>query len=598
MNKNHNRNYLRIFILAFITTNAFAGSNFDIAPTPGRPFPTSVTPGATVSAFYTIRNNTSSTRSGYSVKGLPKSVSQNTTDPTNCAALVSLTAHSSCILQLDISGEAKSEFALCKGMSCTKSAVPLNVSQAATPQSTSLLVAAGNYNNVTASYPILSRSTNGGTTWNFVIDSTKPTLPLNYLNDASFNAVSCATNLCAAAGTYNNVATYLPLIASSSDKGLHWSYATPVLPPDFSSQGYLYGTSCSDQICVAVGQYHNGATVMPLLLQSTDNGLSWQYKTPVLPADFVGSSAFRSTSCTNQYCVSAGSYFNGTANYPLLNTSNDGGLTWALKIDSTSPASQPTGISDGSFASVSCNGALCIAAGVYTNGGSYPLAAFSNDSGQTWSFPVDSNNPAVPLGFTTGLFVAASCSGQTCIAAGQYSTGTVNPLLVATSDGGLTWNYSIDKNTPSLPADYNNSAYFKGANCSGQNCVAAGRYSTLTTYYPIVAASQDGGVSWAYTIDSSNPVLPADFSSAADFETASCAGQYCTAVGGYTNTGLSFNLLAASSSDGGQTWAYTIDATTTTLPPDYLNGGFSTSSATASIWSSWSNLTYLQYLAP
>lgn len=106
---------------------SLASANFTISPAPGFHLPTQVQKGSVVSAFYKVTNQTNSPRIGYSVQGAPATVTQNNSNSSYCQSPISLAAHASCILQLDISGMAISNFALCKGSSCTTAAVPLNV---------------------------------------------------------------------------------------------------------------------------------------------------------------------------------------------------------------------------------------------------------------------------------------------------------------------------------------------------------------------------------------------------------------------------------------------------------------------------------------
>ena len=109
--------------------NAFA-ANFTIAPV--GILPTTVTSGQSVSANFTLTNMTHTARDGYYIAGLPSTVTQNTTAP-NCTNPINLAANASCNLQLDITGAVSSNFAICKGNSCTTATTPLNVSVSTGP---------------------------------------------------------------------------------------------------------------------------------------------------------------------------------------------------------------------------------------------------------------------------------------------------------------------------------------------------------------------------------------------------------------------------------------------------------------------------------
>lgn len=110
--------------------NAFA-ANFNIAPY--GTLPTTVSTGQTVAANFTLTNITNTARNGYFITGLPATVTQNTTSP-NCSNPINLPANASCNLQLDITGAVSSNFAICKGNSCTTATTPLNVTEASTPR--------------------------------------------------------------------------------------------------------------------------------------------------------------------------------------------------------------------------------------------------------------------------------------------------------------------------------------------------------------------------------------------------------------------------------------------------------------------------------
>ena len=119
-----NKFYTGMLLLS--AQSAFSAANFNIAPV--GTLPTTVTLGQTVVANFTVTNMTNSSRNGYFITGLPTTVTQNTTSP-NCANLINLAANASCNLQLDITGAVSSNFALCKGSSCTTATTPLSVTQ-------------------------------------------------------------------------------------------------------------------------------------------------------------------------------------------------------------------------------------------------------------------------------------------------------------------------------------------------------------------------------------------------------------------------------------------------------------------------------------
>ncbi len=120
-------------LTSVLISTAFAGASFNIAPDTNYPWPTSVYPGQMVHAYYQVTNQTSSTRSGYQIQGLPSTVTQNTAGESDCPQSISLSPSASCILKLNITGPTQSNFALCHGSNCTSASVPLSIDQASTP---------------------------------------------------------------------------------------------------------------------------------------------------------------------------------------------------------------------------------------------------------------------------------------------------------------------------------------------------------------------------------------------------------------------------------------------------------------------------------
>jgi hypothetical protein len=101
-----------------------------------------------------------------------------------------------------------------------------------------------------------------------------------------------------------------------------------------------------------------------------------------------------------------------------------------------------------------------------------------------------------------------SIKSATALAAGFYGNGTYGyPLLAQSTKNGTSWIYSIDSSNP--PSDLVNGGAFNSTSCNAGTCIAAGSYSTITYGYPLLAQSTNSGMTWTYSIDSSN--VPSDF---------------------------------------------------------------------------------------
>ena len=543
---------LTLLSLSSITNHAAV---FNIVPE--APLPTSLPQGSAVTAYYTVINTTGAFYSGNYVKYLPPNVTQVTADgtvPNLCGTTFSLAANASCTLELYITGTVnaynsnpREHLFVCLGgcsVCCAGTHFPLNVIATAPLP----IIAAGTYSVASPPrlYPLLATSSTGGTTWLYTIDSNTPMVPAGYYNQGvlnGFNGSSCAGLNCIAVGSYQTVAmnnpTY-PLVASSTNGGATWVYTID------------------------------------------------SHTSPSVPSDYTSSGSFISASCAGLNCIAAGSYQTVAMNnptYPLVASSTNGGATWAYTIDNATsglPMDYKSGVLIGTamgvFASSTCNGLTCIAAGSYQsiNMKAYPFLASSTNGGTTWTFPITSNTlPADYYG--SGIIYSVSCNNQICIAVGSYQTTAMNnptyPFVAKSNDSGATWMYTLDDQTPqAVPTDYYNSAVFGSISCTMLHCIAAGYYTSQASghpQYPLLATSVDGGNTWIYTIDSqTHPSVPTDFKLYGAFTSTSCSGSTCIAAGLYvTNPPFITYPLLASSRDAGVTWTYAIDSQTTPSVP-------------------------------
>ncbi|MCW8398946.1 hypothetical protein OQJ26_09105 [Legionella sp. PATHC038] len=214
-----------------------------------------------------------------------------------------------------------------------------------------------------------------------------------------------------------------------------------------------------------------------------------------------------------------------------------------------------------------------VAGGQYSDGAIlYPLLANSQNGGSTWTYVIEKNKN-LPSGLTNlGAFFTTSCSGLNCIAGGSYVDGSIfYPLLAYSPNGGETWTYSVDKNS-TLPSGFSGLANFESISCSGLNCNAVGQYiGSSSKLYPLLANSQNGGATWTYVIDESKN-LPSGFSDFSNLGTVSCSGLNCVAGGFYTDNLLTQYPMLANSQNGGTSWTYVIDKSKT-LPSGYTGSG-------------------------
>ncbi len=572
---------------------AFAAANFNIRPDGA--LPTTVPAGGSVSANYIVTNLTHSARRGYRVEGLPPTVTQ-ATGAGLCASPIELNSQQSCQLALTITGEAKSNFAICLGASCTTASVPLNVSVTSSPPVPPLppvpyLLVGGAYtatgNNF---FPLLAARAPSATTWSYPA-SILSNLP-SYLNTTTghngFFSTSCSDNFCIAAGFGEEAfglttAASAPLVAQSIDAGATWTYPSGTLPDDLQprhdfANDRFYSSSCTGLTCVAVGNYVDNTDVNPLISKSTDGGATWGVVSlaSILPPDFSSSGYLYSVSCSGTACFAAGRYNSGSLPFQrfLLTKSADAGVSWA-GVTVTGPFNW---FELGIFKSISCNGTVCNAVGSYLafDFNVYPCIAHTND-GVNWTFTYDSTTAPTDFTNTNDGFNSVSCSGPICVAGGSYISlisGQTSLLLAQSLDGGQSWSNVVDS-THLVPSNYGSSAVFLAVKCTGTLCIAAGSYFTaLGVQVPVMMQNSLVGLpGWQIEVDDSPALRPPGFLDQGTFWTADCSAETCFAAGKYSDDGASIWPVLIETTDAGATWHYSIYNNPATLPSNFTSLG-------------------------
>jgi len=550
------------------TTNAAA--NFDISPTPGTTLPTKVPLGSQVSASYTITNLTQSTRSGYRITGLPSTASQNT-DAGNCPKSIKLGAKESCILILDIAGEASSNFALCHGATCTSASVPLNV-RVTNALSGLPSIAVGQYDDESGVLkPMLALSNGNISTWIYPSEVSNPQLSPALSSRGRLIGGDCLDSTCIAVGRYDSSnIDGIPMLALTKDSGNSWTFPTaitiPNTSPEFRDNGRLEGASCSGNTCIASGSYVAIDSVQrPLLALSTNLGSTWTFPeavtepTTISPA-FSGRGQLFKASCYDSTCISSGLYqdINGVLR-SLVSLTTDGGATWTFPADITNFTI--ANLSSSSLAGAECTDLACLASGTYvdTSAIQRPLLAVSVDNGSSWTFPTDITNPTTtPPLVGRGTLYSVSCSGTLCIAVGRYhdSNDDRRPLLGVSNDTGSTWTFPESITNPTTLPDFASGSLFS-ASCSDAICIASGEYfDSSSNRYPLIAQSTDRGITWTYVSEVITPDTTPPYSASGILFGASCSGNSCIASGYYEDgSGLVRPLLAVTD-NAGSSWTF------------------------------------------
>ena len=406
-------------------------------------------------------------------------------------------------------------------------------------------VAVGIYKNPSNyQYPYIATSTNGGLIWSATLDSLTTTALPNDItttnpNTGSLNTVTCNGSNCIAAGQYlsSDNLTY-PYIATSTDNGISWiptldSSTNSSLPTNYQQNGVFNSVTCTNNNCIAVGNYYSTSNIQyPLITTSTNSGLTWETTLDytLLPSNYIRGGQFNSVTCSNTNCVAVGMYTKSELKgYPLIATSVNSGLSWTYTLDDSMPATAPSGyFNNGKFSDVACTGSHCVAVGSYQSkiGNTpfnFPLIASSNNSGQSWTYTLDrSTSSELPSDFSkSSVFTNAACTNSNCIAVGNYknTSNIIYPLIVTSTNQGLTWSPTLDSlTTTALPSDYYNNSQLYSISCSDSNCSSVGLYSSLNAQYPYIVTSIDAGITWTTTLNgTTSSELPNDYSDQGKF---------------------------------------------------------------------------------
>lgn len=475
-----------------IGTTTASALPFTITPKAGTTLPVSLSNGQQTRATYTVQNNTATTRYGNFIKYLPPNVTQITTNPNYpdlCGATFTLQAKNSvgdsCTLELLISGPVNAKdsspnhhlFACFPGgKTCVGTNYPLNVTSA---QLQNIVAVAGGYINPNTSAGImaLSKSADQGTTWQAI----NLPLPAQY-QSASLGDIICNQGLCVGVGAYiNNSGVNFPAVITSPDNGNSWSQQTLNLPSGYTD-GRLASVFCRGTLCQAVGFSQDGSNVtQPLVARSNDSGMTWTTQALTFPGQTVSSGLFGVT-CQDSICFAVGYYQDFTQANGIIMQSTDNGQTWQTNYQAG------VGIL---LNSLSCNSRSCIAVGIndvthtaiyYTSnnlGQSWTANTIAGSSlldytqllgihctetycvgvGQTSNQASFNNNEPLTTQFTASGVASSSsvinsppnndcglnavyCSESSCVAAGSCSS---SPYLAVNQDNGLgqTWSQSL-----------------------------------------------------------------------------------------------------------------------------------------------------------
>ncbi|MCL6105731.1 MAG: fibronectin type III domain-containing protein, partial [Actinobacteria bacterium] len=362
-------------------------------------------------------------------------------------------------------------------------------------------------------------------------------------------------------------AQFAPIILQTTDSGATWSNSSFTMPPGISA-GFLFSVACpTSSVCIAVGTgYSSSNQLSPLMLESTDQGTTWQY---VALSSFSIDNLYGISCMSATNCIAVG--VSSTAGAPEIIRTVDGGVSWQTVSVPTSPS-----FTNYTLFQVTCpNGLSCVGVGIEGGpAGSAGMAVVTADGGSTWS--LDQVTPVVANVAT--LLDGVGCTSATnCIAGGVATTSpsssspqTVSAVTYTTTDGGVTWQ---QKSLPSAPSGQQSG--IRGATCviSGP-CYLAGFYwqpspssSNPNTYItaPLLDESTDQGTTW----QSASPPTPPSNTDVYAFAGISCENAaLCFATGAIVDitTGNYYGIIAVNTSTTCPSVTVPVGTGTTTSP--------------------------------
>ncbi|HXX89177.1 MAG TPA: IPT/TIG domain-containing protein [Acidimicrobiales bacterium] len=234
----------------------------------------------------------------------------------------------------------------------------------------------------------------------------------------------------------------------------------------------------------------------------------------------------------------------------------DGGHDWGkLNLPSSAP---------NQLSSVSCldsNHCWVAIAPTFMISGSDTVDV-TTDGGTTWTSSATIAPPGA-VGFSLGLSSIACPTLIECVGVGNYwihigvGDDDYQPIVATSDDGGMTW----QTQDPPAAADYLN----------GMSCLSADACVSLSNDSVVKIVTTDGGSTWS---TSSVPVsdLSGDYLAA-----VSCSdSEHCVGVGGSANEhdlfdgipGAFTNTPVIATSDGGNSWSVQYTDLSDTYPPD------------------------------
>ncbi|MDF1647138.1 MAG: hypothetical protein P1U61_09245 [Legionellaceae bacterium] len=223
-----------------------------------------------------------------------------------------------------------------------------------------------------------------------------------------------------------------------------------------------------------------------------------------------------------------------------------------------------------------------MAAGMYYDGTTnLPLVPVSTDLGISWGYPtLGTTSEISDFSGLTNLQGGSCNNAGLCIVTGGYqsTTGLSLPLVALSQNFGVTWSYPAYITTSTnIPNFTNGISELPYASCNNAGiCIAAGSYNgTGGVTLPLIAITQNSGQDWSYPVSATDlaNVIPA-YENFAFLNSANCNNEgVCVAAGNYeADNGLEHPLMAVSTNIGSNSWNYPESVTNPATTPAFQSG--------------------------
>lgn len=404
--------------------------------------------------------------------------------------------------------------------------------------SDNICAAAGFYdtNNASSDDAAITFSNNQWQDWKTIT----PFISMQNIKEPSWMGASCYAKTCAVVGYFEDVTTSARqgMIVMTNDAGQTWNSLFPLASLPNSQSSLLNAVSCTNGVCVAVGNYREKDSQDPknspayyqmMLLASTDQGKSWNTTIPLQHIPNM-TNANLSIYCSDNTCLSAGYYNQGTGNQAVMLRTHDQGKTWSLK----NPFSSIPAIQSSDLENISCDHSLCFSSGtiVYKGESSKNVVLVSNDLGKNWTPKTPC--AAIPNVQACGMGTF-SCTHSACMAEGFYRVNDLQSAAIfITRDAGNTWEIK----TPLVNEPWGSEAILSSLSCSNDVCVGAGTSwgsggAATSGNSAVMVVSYDQGKTWIVS-DPVHELIPV-YSFADLTDTSGTSGDNYSTERGFNN---------------------------------------------------------------